>query len=137
MGPGKSETLPINPAVNQGTIHNTVCIKGWTASIRPPVAYTNTIKKQRLLQQDLPIELISDFQLDHKLPLSLGGSPDDPHNLVLQDHDGAVIKDTVERCLSEAICSGTISLDTAQQAIWRDWRNAQRLCTVRTNWLKL
>lgn len=129
-GAAIAETLPLNPAVTPATIQSTICVKGWTASIRPPVSYTNRIKKQRLHEMGLPLELIGDFQLDHKLPLSLGGSPEDPRNLVLQDQDEAEGKDAIERCLPAAVCSGSISLPDAQQAIWRDWREARRLCTV-------
>lgn len=125
-----AEVLPINPDVTAFTIQNTICVKGWTASIRPPVAYTNHIKKQRLREMGLPLELIGNFQLDHKLPLSLGGSPDDIHNLVLQDHDEAEQKDVVERCLPAAVCSGVVNLHDAQVAIWRDWRSAKKLCAA-------
>ena len=129
-----AEPLPINPDVMPFTIQNTICIKGWTASVRPPVSYTNHIKKQRLHEMGLPLELIGNFQLDHKLPLSLGGSPADIRNLVLQDHDEAEDKDAVERCLPAAVCSGTVNLHDAQIAIWRDWRSAKKLCTARSHW---
>ena len=129
-----AEPLPINPDVMPFTIQNTICIKGWTASVRPPVSYTNHIKKQRLHELGLPLELIGNFQLDHKLPLSLGGSPDDIRNLVLQDHDEAGEKDAVERCLPAAVCSGTVNLHDAQIAIWRDWRSAKKLCTAHSHW---
>lgn len=122
-----AESLPTNPDVTPFTIQNTICVKGWTASVRPPVSYTNHIKKQRLHEMGLPLELIGNFQLDHKLPLSLGGSPDDIRNLVLQDHDEAGEKDAVERCLPAAVCSGVINLHDAQIAIWRDWRSAKTL----------
>ena len=88
-GAATAETIPLNPAVTPSTLQSTICVKGWTASIRPPVSYTNRIKKQRMADMGLPLELIGDFQLDHKLPLSLGGSPDDPRNLVLQSFEGA------------------------------------------------
>ena len=126
----KSEILPLNPDVRQETIQRTICVKGWTAQIRPPVSYTNHIKKLRLRQQGLPLELIRNFQLDHRLPLSLGGSPGDPRNLLLQDLDDAEEKDIVERCLPAAVCAGALSLVEAQQAIWRDWRSARRLCAA-------
>ena len=126
----KSETLPLNPDVRQETIQRTICVKGWTAQVRPPVSYTNHIKKLRLQQQGLPLELISNFQLDHRLPLSLGGSPGDLRNLVLQDLDETEEKDIVERCLPAAVCAGALSLFEAQQAIWRNWRSARRLCVA-------
>jgi hypothetical protein len=34
----------INPDVTQATIGKTICVPGWTAKIRPPVAYTNLLK---------------------------------------------------------------------------------------------
>lgn len=129
-----AEPLPTNPDVTPFTIQNTICVKGWTISVRPPVSYTNHIKKQRLHEMGLPLELIGNFQLDHKLPLSLGGSPDDIRNLVLQDHDEAEEKDAVERCLPAAVCSGAVNLHDAQIAIWRDWRSAKQLCPVRSHW---
>ena len=129
-GLASAEPLPLNPSVNSSTIHETICVKGWTARIRPPVYFTNRIKKQRMRELGLPLELISDFQLDHKLPLSLGGSPDNPANLVLQDIDEAEAKDAVEHCLPAAVCAGIISLHEAQQAMWNDWRAARRLCAV-------
>jgi hypothetical protein len=133
-GTAVAETMPLNPAVTPTTIQSTICVKGWTASIRPPVSYTNRIKKQRMHEMGLPLELIGDFQLDHKLPLSLGGSPDDPRNLILQDQDEAEGKDAVERCLPAAVCAGAVSLSEAQQAIWNDWRVARHLCTVHPHW---
>lgn len=126
--------IPLNPAVTQATIAETICVRGYTATVRPPVSYTNRIKKQRMAEMGLPLELISDFQLDHKLPLSLGGSPTDPRNLVLQDVDEAHFKDEVERCLPATVCAGAVSLAQAQQAMWTDWRKARSLCTVRPYW---
>jgi hypothetical protein len=76
----------------------------------------------------LPLELIADFQLDHKIPLSLGGAPSDPRNLELDDESEAHEKDEVERCLPKAVCAGAISLKTAQEAIWSNWRKAASLC---------
>jgi hypothetical protein len=133
-GAAAAETIPLNPAVTPSTLQSTICVKGWTTSIRPPVSYTNRIKKQRMADMGLPLELIGDFQLDHKLPLSLGGSPDDPRNLVLQDQDEAEEKDAVERCLPAAVCAGAVDLNQAQQAMWRDWRSARSLCATRHHW---
>jgi hypothetical protein len=132
--PALAQSIPLNPEVTQATIQQTICVRGYTKSVRPPVSYTNHIKKQRMREMELPMELISDFQLDHRLPLSLGGHPSDPRNLVMQDADEAHAKDEVERCLPAAVCAGAVSLAQAQQAMWRDWRSARSLCTVRPSW---
>jgi hypothetical protein len=126
----QAETIPINPQVTQNNVQETICIPGWTKTVRPPVSYTNRIKKERMTEMGLPYELMGDFQLDHKLSLSLGGAPSDPRNLVMQDESEAHLKDEVERCLPRAVCSGAVSLDQAQKAMWTDWRSAKRLCTV-------
>src|SRR5215510_5854842 len=31
----------LNPAVTQATIGTTICVRGWTATIRPPPSYTD------------------------------------------------------------------------------------------------
>ena len=120
--------IPLNPEVTQATIQDTICQHGYTKTVRPPVSYTNGIKKMRMNEMGLGYELMGNFQLDHKLSLSLGGAPSDPRNLVLQDADEAHQKDEIERCLPRAVCAGTVSLAEAQKAMWADWRSAARLC---------
>ena len=36
----------LNPAVTQATIRSTICGRGWTRTIRPPVSYTNDAEAQ-------------------------------------------------------------------------------------------
>ena len=40
----------INPNVTQANIQQTVCIKGYTKTIRPPAYFTNKLKKRQLRQ---------------------------------------------------------------------------------------
>jgi hypothetical protein len=35
--------------VTQGTIKTTICVKGWTATIRPPSSYTSALKRVQLV----------------------------------------------------------------------------------------
>jgi hypothetical protein len=65
----------------------------------------------------------SDFELDHLISLELGGAPSDPRNLFPEPYapePGARQKDTVENRLNDEVCSGEISLATAQRRIL-DW----------------
>lgn len=117
-----ADELPLNPAVTQGTIDKTICAIGWTKTVRPPTSFSNRIKLKLIRELELPEELLTDFELDHKIPLALGGSPDDSRNLELQPWDEAVQKDSVEVCLARAVCAGKIGLDEARRRIWRDWR---------------
>jgi hypothetical protein len=38
----------INPAVRQKTIGETICARGWTRMVRPPVQYTEELKRQQI-----------------------------------------------------------------------------------------
>ncbi|MFD8393034.1 hypothetical protein ACFV2N_28495 [Streptomyces sp. NPDC059680] len=52
---GKNPTRPktraltpsaYNPDVTQSNIHSTICVSGWTATVRPPTSHTNPLKAQ-------------------------------------------------------------------------------------------
>jgi hypothetical protein len=63
----------LNPDVMQSTIAATICKRGWTRTIRPPVSYTNDLKRKGLRQYGLRGPP-SDYQEDHLISLELGGS---------------------------------------------------------------
>jgi hypothetical protein len=129
---GAAEELPLNPAVTPQTTAETICVPGWTKTIRPPVSYTAPIKRRLFDEYGLPPELMGDFQLDHVIPLALGGAPSDPRNFQLMDQDEAERKDDAERCLARAVCAGRVGLNEAREAIWLDWKAAaKRLCVAK------
>ena len=70
----------LNPDVTQANIRSTVCRHGWTDTIRPPVEYTNALKRKQMRQYGETGSL-SDYQEDHLISLELGGNPTDPRNL--------------------------------------------------------
>ena len=120
--------LPTNPAVTQETLATTICAPAWTKTIRPSVWETGRIKIKLIRELELPEELLTDFELDHRIPLALGGAPSDPRNLELQPWDEAGDKGAVEACLSRAVCAGKIGLNEARRRIWGDWRHAGAGC---------
>jgi hypothetical protein len=69
----------INPAVTQETIGSTICVRGWTRTIRPPGQYTSALKRQQIRDFGYADRRMSDYEEDHLVPLGLGGSPTDPH----------------------------------------------------------
>ena len=123
-----ADALPINPDVTQETINQTICVRGWTKTVRPVVDYTNSIKRELMQKRGIPPEAESSIRLDHKIPLALGGSPAALPNLQLEEADESRQKDRVEVCLSRSVCKGKVSLSEAQLAIWNNWRSAARLC---------
>lgn len=110
----------LNPAVTQATIHSTICVKGWTKTVRPPVKYTNALKKKLLIAAGIPVKNSRLYELDHEQPLELGGHPTDPRNLKLQiwtGLGGAHDKDTAENALHIAVCAGRMTLAEGQAAM--------------------
>ena len=126
--PAVADDMPLNPAVTQATIEATICAPGWSKTVRPSARYTARIKIKLIRELEIPEELLVDFELDHRIPLALGGAPSDERNLELQPWDEAGEKDRIETCLSRAVCAGTITLDEARRRIWADWRVAGKAC---------
>jgi len=104
----------------------TICVTGYTAGVRPPSAYTDSLKKQQIVQYGYSDTNPADYEEDHLIPLELGGHPTDPRNLWPEPRFGAEPaskKDGVENALHARVCSGSTSLATAQRAIAEDWES--------------
>ncbi len=115
----------LNPNVSQDNIAATVCRSGWTATIRPPAAYTNRLKRQQIAAYGYKDSAMADYEEDHLISLELGGSPTDPRNLWPEFPHSPNPKDKVENDLHRAICSHRITLAAAQKAIATDWTTAE------------
>ena len=94
----------VNPEVTQATIGATICKRGWTRTVRPPVSYTNELKVRGLVQYGLRGPL-SGFQEDHLISLELGGNPTDPRNLWPEPYPRAAAVDRIENELNARVCS--------------------------------
>ena len=117
----------LNPDVRQETIGQTICVPGYSASVRPSTTYTNGVKAKLLRERDLPQAAAPQYELDHRVPLALGGHPRNLRNLELQPWDGedsAKQKDRLERRLQVLVCKEQLLLGDAQRVIFNDWRNA-------------
>jgi hypothetical protein len=104
----------INPDVTQANIDQTICVRGWTKTVRPPVEYTNALKVKQM-RQYREVGDPSKFQEDHLISLELGGAPTDPRNLWPEPYPRASTADTVENELNAKVCSGGMSLADAQR----------------------
>lgn len=119
----------LNPEVTQATIHDTVCVKGWTKTIRPPAYYTNTLKKMQIEQYRYADSNPAHYEEDHRIPLSLGGHPSDARNLWPEPRKtewGAKRKDQLEFALYRAVCDGAMPLVEAQKAFAGNWIDAYK-----------
>ena len=114
----------INPAVTQANIRKTVCVKGYTKTIRPPAHFTNKLKKQQLKQYGYADRNPKHFEEDHLIALSIGGAPDDPRNLWPEPRNSewnAEKKDQLEFVMYKMVCRQEISLADAQHAMATNW----------------
>ena len=104
----------LNVAVTPATIRATICRRGWTRTVRPPTDYTNALKRKQLRQYGLHGPL-SAYQEDHLVSLELGGDPTDPRNLWPEPYPRAAAVDKIENELNAQVCSGALSLASAQE----------------------
>jgi hypothetical protein len=104
----------LDAAVTQATIRATICRRGWTRTIRPPVSYTNDLKRRQLREYGLRGPP-SAFQEDHLISLELGGDPRDPRNLWPEPYPRAAEVDRLENDLNHRVCSGSLTLTEAQR----------------------
>ena len=116
----------VSQLVNQNTIHDTICQRGWTYTIRPPVGYTEPLKKQQIRAFGYSDRRPWKYEEDHLIPLDLGGAPADPRNLWPEPHLGphqwgAYAKDRLEAKMVRLVCAHRLWLNTARKMIARNW----------------
>jgi hypothetical protein len=110
-----------NPDVTQATIRSTICVPGWTRSVRPPASYTDTLKRQQIIEYGYIDTNPRHYEEDHLVPLALGGAPRDPKNLWPELGASPNPKDKDEFDLYKKVCAGSMTLDTARTAILAKW----------------
>jgi len=114
----------IDPGVTQETIQQTICVKGYTTTVRPPVSYTNKLKAKQIAEYGFSDADLHNYEEDHLISLELGGSATDPKNLWPEPGNSPNQKDTVENRCHKMVCAGEITLLAAQQQIATDWTKA-------------
>jgi hypothetical protein len=126
------ETRP-DPNITGGSVRldghdlNTTCghAKEHRGSLR------RALRDEILLRYGLAPGTHPDYEIDHLIPLCLGGS-DDPSNLWAQPRRSieptwnAEAKDRLERFMCEMVCNRQLDLATAQKAFGEDWIAAYR-----------
>ena len=111
----------INPDITQDNINATVCVPGYTKTIRPPSYHTSRLKAKQMRDLGLP-GTMHDYHEDHLVPLCVGGAPSDPRSLWPQPVTGkwsTKEKDQLEASVCRQLCRGDITLQQGQ-AIFLD-----------------
>jgi hypothetical protein len=109
----------VSDRVTQENIKTTICVKGYTAKVRPN-AVASARKRAYAAYGLIPT---TGDEYDHIIPLELGGA-NDARNLAPQVKVNSTAKNTVENRLKRAVCAGKMTLETAQIAIATDWTSA-------------
>lgn len=112
-----------DPRVTQANIQSTICMSGYTATIRPSSSYTGKLKVEQMTAYGYT-DSIHAHEEDHLISLELGGAPDDPKNLWPEPDAAPNPKDKIENHLHAAVCAGRIALRDAQVRIATDWTTA-------------
>jgi hypothetical protein len=104
----------VNPDVHQETIGQTICVQGWTRTVRPSTDYTSELKISQMREYGLTGSPAG-YQEDHLISLELGGHPTDPRNLWPEPRPHAEEVDRIENELNRLVCSGRITLTEGQR----------------------
>ena len=112
-----------NPAVSQATINSTICVSGYTATIRPSESVTYPEKLGSMAAYGRS-DSTRNYEYDHLVSLELGGAANSASNLwpeELLGAYGARVKDSLENRLHALVCAGSLSLATAQYEEATNW----------------
>lgn len=116
--------MAVDPAITPETIQQTICQANYTLTVRPYTSYTRKVKRELLRESGHSQEDEDKYELDHIVPLVLGGHPSSRDNLTLQLWPEAKRKDRIEVKLQCLVCSGQVPLAQAQQEMYSDWQAA-------------
>jgi hypothetical protein len=111
----------LNPAVTQATIETTICVSGWTATVRPPSSYTSSLKVEQLAAFGYADQNPRDYEEDHRVPLELGGAPRDTSNLSPERGASPNPKDSAENAARAEVCAGRATLQQEQITFVARW----------------
>lgn len=116
----------VDPSVTEANIHQTICARGYSKSVRPAQPYTKRLKRAGIRRYGYSNVRLRDYEEDHLISIGLGGSPTAPQNLWPEPHHviggwGSYAKDDLEARLHALVCHGQVPLAQAQQDIASDW----------------
>jgi hypothetical protein len=99
--------------VTQATIAKTICVSGWTKTIRPPASYTNALKRSQLAEWHYADQNPSHYEEEHLISLEVDGAPWSKKNLWPEPHSESSKSDPRENVWHKQVCNGTLNLRAA------------------------
>jgi hypothetical protein len=84
-----------------------------------------------MAEYGLPTEPHNDYEVDHLIPLCLGGADDDKNlwpqpRRSIEKEFPAELKDDLEHRLCKMVCAGEVDVAEAQREIADDWTESYR-----------
>ena len=117
----------VDTSITQSNIATTICVPNYTATVRPPVSWTNRLKVSLMAQFHLT-GAMNGYELDHRVPIEVGGAPRDARNLWMQPWPEARLKDRLETFKHRQVCAGKVTLRQSQEVFLKDfWAEYDRL----------
>ena len=101
-----------------------ICTPGYTKKVR---AVPTSLRNQAFESYGVPFDERRNYQLDHLIPLALGGSNSIKNLFPLSNLTSpwnARVKDRLEVRLQKLVCNRQVDLETAQRAIAANWTEA-------------
>jgi hypothetical protein len=121
-----------DPEVTEANIQESICKVThftWTEGHAPPASYLEQLAQQQIKDYGYTDLNPKHYQMDHLIPLSLGGHPTDPKNIwpqVLIAKWSARRKDYLEQILHDKVCKGELKLSEAQELFRTNWIEAYK-----------
>ncbi len=119
----------VNSEMTEELLHASCHTKGWTRLYRPPVSFTNSLKRLQMRKYGYENRDPRDYEEDHLVPLCLGGASEDPGNLWPEPRTGewnAAVKDKLEAKICSLVCAGRVPLHEAQHDVATNWIEAYK-----------
>jgi hypothetical protein len=96
------------------------CVSGYSSKVRN---VPESVKSQAYQEYGITSRQPGEYEVDHLISLELGGS-NSIRNLWPESYTGewnAHLKDSLENRLHDLVCSGSLDMKAAQQAIATNW----------------
>lgn len=114
----------LDARVTQQTLADTICRPGYVDDVSASLDRRIAVRRELLQARHIPEQQASEYALDHRIPIALGGAPDIPANTDLLPWSGLAgerRKSRLTVMLRRCVCVDAINLSTAQTLISGDW----------------
>ena len=122
----------LDSEVTQANLKESICKQthySWSEAHQPPVSFLQELFAQQTQAYGLTDNNFKHYQMDHLIPLSLGGNPTDPKNIwpqLLLTKWSARRKDYLEEEIHMKVCNGELPLADAQELFRKNWIEAYK-----------